>query len=135
MATRNRVLCFASDPVDSLGASVAGPTVSRRRYVLSVAPRLWLRRVRKRVPTRERRGEFVAGETPVEAPDDEATDEPAQETPTVIVRRVAANGTVIETLEMYDDESIEIETPTNQSTSGAENATVGTIGGEASVGR
>ncbi|EMA70803.1 hypothetical protein C461_00902 [Halorubrum aidingense JCM 13560] len=83
--------------------------------------------------------QFLAGETPVEtpveAPDDEATDEPAQEPPTVIVRRVAANGTVIETLEVYDDESIEIETPTNQSTSGAENATVGTVGGEALVGR
>jgi hypothetical protein len=79
--------------------------------------------------------QFLAGETPAEAPADEATDEPVEETPTVIVRRVAANGTVIETLNVYDDESIEIQTPTNQSAPGAENTTVGTVGGEALVGR
>jgi hypothetical protein len=66
---------------------------------------------------------FLGGETPAEAPDEADPDGSTGATPSVIVRRVAANGTVIETLEVYDDESIEIVTPTNASASGAGNAT------------
>jgi hypothetical protein len=70
--------------------------------------------------------QFLAGETPVETP----TTDPSKtttETPTVIVQRVAENGTVIETMTVYDDESVEIRTPTN-STAGTENTTARALG-------
>ena len=44
------------------------------------------------------------------------------ETPTVIVQRVAENGTVLKTMTVYENESVEIRTPTN-STAGTENTT------------
>lgn len=66
--------------------------------------------------------QFLAGETPVETPTETDPSETTAETPTVIVQRVAENGTVIETMTVYDDESVEIRTPTN-STAGTENTT------------
>jgi len=52
--------------------------------------------------------QFLAGETPVETPTETEPSETTAETPTVIVQRVAENGTVIETMTVYDDESVEI---------------------------
>ena len=66
--------------------------------------------------------QFLTGESVV-PPGDSNTDADAGETPTIIVRRVAENGTVIGTLEIYGDETIEIQSPPNASTSGAENST------------
>lgn len=66
--------------------------------------------------------QFLTGES-VAPPGDSNTDAGAGETPTIIVRRVAENGTVIGTLEIYGDETIEIQSPPNASTSGAENST------------
>ena len=66
--------------------------------------------------------QFLAGETPVETPTETGPSETTTETPTVIVQRVAENGTVIETMTVYDDESVEIRTPAN-STAGTENTT------------
>ncbi|ELZ50476.1 hypothetical protein C464_02710 [Halorubrum coriense DSM 10284] len=66
--------------------------------------------------------QFLAGETPTETATETDPSETTTETPTVIVQRVAENGTVIETMRVYDDESIEIRTPTNSSV-GAENTT------------
>jgi len=71
--------------------------------------------------------QFLAGETPVETPTETDPSETTAETPTVIVQRVAENGTVIETMTVYDDESIEIRTPTN-GTAGTENATARALG-------
>lgn len=62
--------------------------------------------------------QFLTGES-VAPPGDSNTDAGAGETPTIIVRRVAENGTVIGTLEIYGDETIEIQSPPNASTSGA----------------
>ncbi|OYR74746.1 hypothetical protein [Halorubrum ezzemoulense] len=70
--------------------------------------------------------QFLAGETPVENPTETDPVTPT-ETPTVIVQRVAENGTVIETMRVYDDESLEIRTPTNTSV-GTENATAQALG-------
>jgi len=67
------------------------------------------------------------GETPVETPTETEPSETTAETPTVIVQRVAENGTVIETMTVYDDESVEIRTPTN-GTAGTENTTARTLG-------
>jgi len=71
--------------------------------------------------------QFLAGETPVETPTETEPSETTAETPTVIVQRVAENGTVIETMTVYDDESVEIRTPTN-GTAGTENTTARTLG-------
>ncbi|QAU14433.1 hypothetical protein EKH57_15960 [Halorubrum sp. BOL3-1] len=71
--------------------------------------------------------QFLAGETPVETPTETDPSETTAETPTVIVQRVAENGTVIETMTVYDDESVEIRTPTN-GTAGTENATARALG-------
>lgn len=71
--------------------------------------------------------QFLAGETPVETPTETEPSETTAETPTVIVQRVAENGTVIETMTVYDDESVEIRTPTN-STAGTENTTARALG-------
>lgn len=71
--------------------------------------------------------QFLAGETPVETPTETDPSETTAETPTVIVQRVAENGTVIETMTVYDDESVEIRTPTN-STAGTENTTARALG-------
>jgi hypothetical protein len=54
---------------------------------------------------------FLGGETPAETPGETGADETPDARPTVIVQRVAENGTVIETMEVYGDESIEIRTP------------------------
>jgi hypothetical protein len=64
---------------------------------------------------------FLAGETPAETPPETDPGGTTAETPTVVVQRVAENGTVIETMTVYDDESIAIRTPTN-GTAGAETA-------------
>ncbi|OYR57242.1 hypothetical protein DJ83_17395 [Halorubrum ezzemoulense] len=66
--------------------------------------------------------QFLGGETPVETPTETDPTDTTAGAPTVIVQRVAENGTVIETMTVYDDESVEIRTPTN-STAGTENAT------------
>ena len=66
--------------------------------------------------------QFLAGES-VAPPGDSNTDADTEETPTIIVQRVAENGTVIGTLEIYGDETIEIQSPLNASMSGAENST------------
>ena len=71
--------------------------------------------------------QFLAGETPVETPTETESSETTAETPTVIIQRVAENGTVIETMTVYDDESVEIRTPTN-STAGTENTTARALG-------
>ena len=57
---------------------------------------------------------FLAGETP--APDSErpTTDGGSQDRePTVVVQRVAENGTVIETIEIYGNESVRIRSNPN----------------------
>jgi hypothetical protein len=71
--------------------------------------------------------QFLGGESPVETPTETDPTDTTAGTPTVIVQRVAENGTVIETMTVYDDESIEIRTPTN-STAGTENATARALG-------
>jgi len=71
--------------------------------------------------------QFLAGEAPVETPTETDPSETTTETPTVIVQRVAANGTVIETMTVYDDESVEIRTPAN-STAGTENTIARALG-------
>ncbi|OYR58402.1 hypothetical protein [Halorubrum halodurans] len=64
---------------------------------------------------------FLAGETPAETPSETDPGGTTGEAPTVVVQRVAENGTVIETMTVYDDESIAIRTPAN-GTAGAETA-------------
>ena len=71
--------------------------------------------------------QFLGGETPVETPTETDPTDTTAGAPTVIVQRVAENGTVIETMTVYDDESVEIRTPTN-STAGTENATARALG-------
>ena len=71
--------------------------------------------------------QFLGGETPAETPTETDSTDTTAETPTVIVQRVAENGTVIETMTVYDDESVEIRTPTN-GTAGKENATARALG-------
>ncbi|RLM64178.1 hypothetical protein [Halorubrum sp. Atlit-26R] len=71
--------------------------------------------------------QFLAGETPSGTPTETDPSETATETPTVIVQRVAENGTVIETMRVYDDETVEIRTPTNGTVSTA-NATARALG-------
>ncbi|ESP89814.1 hypothetical protein [Candidatus Halobonum tyrrellensis] len=56
---------------------------------------------------------FLAGETPTESPDQSGGG--GEETPTVVVQRVGENGTVIETMEIYGNESVRIETNPNGS--------------------
>ena len=67
--------------------------------------------------------QFLGGETPPETPEQTGSNEADETRPTVIVQRVAENGTVVETMEVYDDESVEIRTPANASASGTVNAT------------
>ncbi|MDB2265046.1 hypothetical protein PM025_12935 [Halorubrum ezzemoulense] len=71
--------------------------------------------------------QFLGGETPVETPTETDPTDTTAGAPTVIVQRVAENGTVIETMTVYDDESVEIRTSTN-STAGTENATARALG-------
>lgn len=71
--------------------------------------------------------QFLGGEAPVETPTETDPTDTTAGAPTVIVQRVAENGTVIETMTVYDDESVEIRTPTN-STAGTENATARALG-------
>jgi hypothetical protein len=68
---------------------------------------------------------FLAGEIPVEPPDQPGDGQP-EETPTVIVQRVNENGTVIETMEIYGNESVRIETNPNGSGATTANTTTST---------
>ena len=70
---------------------------------------------------------FLGGETPAETTPDSDANGATERTPTVVIQRVAANGTVIETMEVYDDESVDISTPTNASAPGAGTASAQTL--------
>ncbi|MGQ3329416.1 MULTISPECIES: hypothetical protein [Halorubrum] len=72
---------------------------------------------------------FLSGETPAETQTEAGPNGTDAKVPAVVVRRVAANGTVIETMEVYDDESVEVRTPTNASASGTGNATTRAVAG------
>ena len=66
--------------------------------------------------------QFLAGDS-VAPPADADSPTSASETPVIIVQRVAANGTVIETLEIYGNESVAIQSPPNGSGSASSNVT------------
>lgn len=74
--------------------------------------------------------QFLAGETPTNATGGGSGDAggesgPGDDAPTVVVQRVAENGTVIETMEVYGNETVRIRQPSNGTDSGNASGTSG----------